>query len=204
MKRHNDAIEGCLLMPATFNDLNVMYEHNIQNRYEILKPDNYFNKSDLSNFEPIKCNIIYTSQIIRDKFILFKKNSLQNNTVECKYAFKLLLDEKQQLIVKCNEFAYESRTGKNILIKKPYIAIIFDEDPFPYFLCFDLFRSSKGSITTRCVTAFPTTSSYESLYFGLQQKKYDKFLFIFGNLISEKDGRKLLKAGAYYKTISTF
>lgn len=207
MKKDYVRPSGEKLLPIEFSALNIMYEHPIQNRYEVLKPDNVIDKAVLYNTEPIWCECIGVFLWYGKDFRSLKEQGNLNNcgsTLIIKKPFKLLYDEHQHPIIKCNEFTYFGRDGVSRTIRKPYVAVLFDESTEYYFLCLDLFRHRNSPLELKppYYSVFHMSMSYEEMYLGLQKRLFKKFIFEYGSKICDIDNRKCIKSGTFFSNVT--
>ena len=179
------------LIPLTFNDLNLMYEGKIDcTLYPyILKPDKSdIDKSVLAYTDYLWCTMFSCRNLLSEKFTEQKENK-NIHKVGITLPFKLFLGNNQGLIMKHNTFVYRTRADVPITINKPYIAVIFDEFTGVHFMCLDGFRN-QGHFK---MSAFPMSTTYESIFWGLQKMKYHKFNYEYWCEVGERNDRKYLK-----------
>lgn len=149
--------------------------------------NNYWHKASFEDFKLCTeglyniCNVVTKTKRIDTRFI----NRELKEKKESK--FKLFLDSFQNPTIVIEEIPSYYYHGRKIVIRKPYIGVIFDEDAEEEYISLDTFRSTAANatnITTResklklRPSLFSKDCTYEFMYYLLKDKKYKFFKLV--------------------------
>lgn len=176
----------CRLYKSTFADMNSCSEKSYGNG-GILIPD----RIDREQFLGADCfwcdYTIGLDTIFKEEKGRLLNESQIGHTIYLQQYFKLLLDQQQSVVIRHNIYKYKRNSGKEVLVKKPYIGVVFDNPPeiafrnsFPEigFICFDMFRKKKYEINTFINSSvFDSSYTYEKMYIDFEKYKLRKFSF---------------------------
>ena len=102
-------------------------------------------------------------------------------------SFKLSLDSRQNPIILIEQTPPFTREGRKIIVRKPYICVIFKEDSDESFISLDTFRShvmDARSVSTDenkrklLPSLFSLECSYEIIYNRLKEQKFKFFTLV--------------------------
>jgi hypothetical protein len=127
------------------------------------------------------CNVVTKTKRIDTRFI---NRELKEKKVS---KFKLFLDSFQNPTIVIEEIPSCYYHGREIIIRKPYIGVVFDEDAEEEYISLDTFRSTASNainITTGDhktklrPSLFSKDCTYEFMYYLLKEKKYKFFKLV--------------------------
>lgn len=168
------------LIQTRFEDLNTFFEKSLGNENIILTPL-IDERETILKSEAFWCKdtpLIIPFDLVRNEFKHLCEKGEIGNSIILRHPFKLLFDSHQQLVIRHNSFYHATRLGTTILVKKPYIGVLFDNNPLLGFICFDMFRKISDDKSLNYV--FDSSCTYEKMYLDFQKYKINKFTLICG------------------------
>lgn len=163
------------LIQTRFEDINTFFEKSLGHENIILTPliDERETILESESFWCKDTPLIIPFDLVRNEFKHLCEEEKIGNSIFLQQPFKLLFDSHQQLVIRHNSFYHATRLGTVILVKKPYIGVLFDNNPLLGFICFDMFRKISDDKSSNSV--FDSSCTYEKMYLDFQKYKIRKF-----------------------------
>lgn len=149
--------------------------------------NNYWHEASFEDFKLCTegfnhtCNVVTKTKKIDTRFINRELKEKKEST------FKLFLDSFRNPKIVIEEVPPFNYNGREIIIRKPYIGVVFDVDAEEEYISLDTFRSCVSdatNITTReskrklRPSLFSRDCTYEFMYYLLKEKKYKFFKLV--------------------------